>query len=409
MRKHGRILSGLMGKDGKNLLRQLPGMLVLLALLCTGCVCLCMTVLESVKAAGEKMVVAIVDRDGSMAGELANSLVNENQQVGTLFAVEEFETMDAACDAVAGGDAIAAIVFEPGYLENLKKGEASAVHVILSPETEVYAQLVTQFAGTGELLLKTNEYAVDAAWQPVQEAYPDNLTALIKYQFYSTKFGVELLTLTDKALEARILPYSDRAGSEEGHYILYYSVLLLTLLDMLFFDFVRQDHNRAVLGRLKSLGVGSGHILLAKLPFFLLAKGLVVAAVLGVMGFFVPVTLTPATVLGALCALVFSSVCGVALCALLQQSNVGPCILCALAFAGLFLCGGLIPYDQMPQSVTFWGQFTHVGVTAAMLSPALGGTVTVWHYLTALVMMLTLGALSWFYMNRLRQKGSEPV
>lgn len=409
MNKHWKCVGGLARKDGKVLLRSLPALALLLALLCTGCVCLCMTVLESVQTAGEKLVVGIVDKDGSMAGELASSLVSGNEQVGMQFDVAEFETPEQAYGAVARRETIAAIIFEPEYLQKLKRGEPSAVSVVLSQETELYAQLVVHFADTGETLLKTSEYAADAARDPIRQVYPGGLDNLVKFSFYTTKFGTELMSLTGKAVDGVVLPYSDRAGSVEGHYILYYSVLLLTLLDMLFFDFVRRDNSRTLLTRLKSLGVGSAHILLGKLPFFLLAKGLVVAAVLGVMGLFVPVSLTPLTILGALCAVVFSSVSGVALCALLQRSNVGPCILCALAFAGLFLCGGLIPYDQLPEAVTACGQFTHVGVTAAMLSPILGGTVTVWHYVTALLFLAALGLGSWFYMEQLRQKGSDAV
>ena len=123
--------------------------------------------------------------------------------------------------------------------------------------------------------------------------------------------------------------------------------------------------------------------------------------------FFIPVTLTPLTLLGALCALVFSSFVGVGLCLILQRSNVGPCILCALAFAGLFLCGGLVPYDMLPETVTFWGRFTHMGTAATLLSPMLGGTVTVAHYITAAVILVAavLGGLC--FTDRLRAKGSD--
>ncbi len=409
MTEHWNRLCALMRKDGKSLVRGLPAMLVLLALLCVGCLSLCLTVIESVQKGGEKMILGVVDQDGTMASKLAIGMVAGNEQIGALFQVQNFDTAEEAYDAIAQGKTVAAIVFEPGYLDKIGDGETSPISVVLSREMEVHSQMIRDFAGTGEILIKTGQYGADAAWKPVNDAYPDKTNALVKFRFFTAKFAVELLGLTGKAVDGVVLPYSDRAGSEEAHYILYYTVLLLTLLDMLFFDFVRRDNSRTLLCRLKSAGVGAGHIFLSKVPFFLVVKALLLSAVLTAVSFFIPVAVTPLNLLGAVCAVVLSGFLGVGLCLLLQRSNVGPCILCALAFAGLFLSGGLIPYDMLPESVTFWGQFTPVGVVAALLSPMVGGTVTAMHCITAAVMLAVAVTAGIFYTNRLRTKGSEPV
>lgn len=409
MKEHGMRIGALMRKDAKTLVRKIPSMLVLLTLLCLGCVCLCLTVIESVQKTTEKMILGVVDQDGTMASKLAIGMVTGNEEISALFQVRNFDTAQEAYDAVYRGQTVAAIVFEPGYLDKLGSGETSPINVVLSREMEIHSQVIRDFAGTGEILIKTGQYGADAAWTPVDAAYPNRTNALIKFRFFTAKFAVELLSLTGKSVDGVVLPYSDRAGSEEAHYILYYTVLLLTLLDMLFFDFVRRDNSRTLLCRMKSTGVGSGHILLAKVPFFVGIKGLLLAAVFTAVGFFIPVTVSVGTVLGALCAVLVCGAMGVGLCLLLQRSNVGPCILCALAFAGLFLSGGLIPYDMLPESVTYWGQFTHVGAVAALLSPMVGGTVTWMHYITALVMLALTVAAGKYCTDRLRTRGSEQI
>lgn len=399
----------LIRKDGKSLSRQLPAVLLLLLLLCVGCVSLCMTVIQSVRAEEDRLSIGIVDKDGSMVSKLAIGLVAANDQIKALFDVKEFDSAQEAYDAVAAGETVAAMVFEEGYMDKIRDGESSAVSVVLSREMEVHSQTIRQFTATGEILIKTAEYNAAAAWHPVHDAYPNDTEALIKFNFFSTKFAVELLSLTGKAVDGVILPYSDRANSVEGHYILYYLVLLLVLTDMLFFDFVRRDNSRTLLCRMKSAGISTLQILLAKVPFLLAAKGGLLVAALAVLGWFVPVVLTPATIAAAFGALLFTSLMGVALCALVQRSDVGPCILCALGFAGLFLCGGLIPYDVLPQSITAWGQYTHVGVMAGLLCPVFGGQVRLLPLALACVMLIVLLPAGCWATARLRTKGCEQL
>lgn len=407
MREHWKRLGTLVRKDGKVLARSLPSMLLLLVLLCVGCVSLCFTTIESARKIEDKLTIGVVDLDGTMASKLAIGMVTGNEEIGALFEVQDFQTPDEAYDAIARGETVAAVIFEEGYLSKIGRGESSPISVVLSREMEMHTQMIREFADTGEILLKTGQYGADAAWKPIHDVYTDDFDAVVKFNFFATKYAIQMLALTGEAAEHCLLPYSDRAASLENHYILYYTVLLLTLLDMLFFDFVRRDNSRTLLCRLKSAGVGSGHILLAKVPFLLIAKAVLLLLVLVAVSFFTPVTVTFLSLLGALCALVFSGFIGVGLCLLLQRSNVGPCILCALAFAGLFLCGGLVPYDMLPETITFWGRFTHMGTAAALLSPMLGGTVTVWNYVTAAVMLAAVVVGGLWFTDRLRTKGSD--
>lgn len=402
-----RRVGALMDRDGRDLLRRLPAMLLLLTLLAAGCVFLCQGIISDIENDTQRLKIGVVDKDGSMVSQLAVGIVAANEEVAALFEVVNFDEAQAAMDAVAASETVAAIIFEEGYFDKVLAGESSAISVILSREMELHSQMIRDFAGTGEILIKTGEYGVNAAWYPVMDAFDNETVALMKFNTFSMKFAVELLSLTGLAVDGVVLDYSDRAGSVEGHYILHYTVLLLTLLDMLFFDFIRRDCNRTFLCRLKSAGVGAEHILAAKLPFLLATKTGLLAVVLVVMALIFGLNLTVWTVLSAVCFLIFSSVIGVCLCALLQKSDVGPCILCALGFAGMFLCGGLVAYDMLPKAVTQWSILTPMGIGASMLSPMFGGSVTVAPYVLGLVMCVALCVAAWYYTGSLRVKGSE--
>ena len=399
----------LAAKDAKVLRRTVPGMLALLALLCAGCVALCFSVMSSAKENQQKLVLGMVDKDGSMISRMILGLATGNQEIAALFQVVSFETAEEACAAVEQGQAAAAMIFEEDYFDKILEGESSAVNVILGQSVQMHAQIIRDFAGTGEILIKTGEYGAGAAWDPMMDAYDDRDTAVRKFDVFCMQFAVELLGLTGKSVDGVVLPYSRSAGSVEGHYMLLYTVLLLTLTDMLFFDFVRRSSNRTLLCRLKSAGVGAVHILSAKLLFVAAVKALLLGAVLGLLHSFFGLRITVPGILGAVCFVLYSSAVGVALCALVQRSDAGPCILCGLGFGGLFLCGGLIPYDMLPQTVTQWGNYTPLGLGAAMLQPLFGGPAAVWPILGSGVLAVALWTWAVAFTDGLRTKGSDPV
>lgn len=398
-----------MAKDGLQLRQGLPAMLALLAALCVGCLALCLAVMDSAKDSQMKLTIGVVDKDKTMVSQMAMGMVKSNEQVAALFEVVDFEDPQDAIDAVVEGHTVAALIFEEGYIDKIQYGEDSAVQVVLSRKMKPHAQMIREFAGTGEVLIKTGQYGAEAAWQPIIDGNDNRQIGAFRFDVFTAEYAVELLALTGTSVDGAVLDYSARAGSVEAHYILYYIVLLMALMDMLFFDFVRRESNRTLLCRLKSAGVGGEHILAAKLPFLLLTKTALLAVVLVILGLIFGLKLTAFTIFSAVCFLIFISVCGVGLCALFQGSDVGPCILCAIAFAGLFLSGGLVPYDMMPETVTRWGVATPVGAGATLLSPMFGGTVSVWHYVICFFMAAACLVAGWWSMERLRVKGSERV
>lgn len=409
MRDFGIKVRALIRKDGAYTLRSLPSTLLMAALLCAGCLFLCLSVIAGAKNnTADKMAIGLVDKDGSMLSQMAMGMAAGNEEVAALFRVVKHDTEQQALQAVQNGETVAAVILEEGYFEKVLLGESSAIGVILNSQMQLHAQLIRDFGHTGEIMIKTGEYGSNAAWQPMRDKYGAE-TAAWKFEVFSLQFAVELLALTGSSVDGVLLPYSATADSLTGHYILHFVVLLLVLLDMLFFDFVRREGNRTLLCRLRSGGVYGVHLLAAKLPAVLLTKTVLLAAGVAGISFFYPLHWTVWSVLAALCAVLFLSVCGICLCALLQRSDVGPCLLCLMGFAGLFLCGGLVPYDMLPLYVTRWGPFTPLGIGASMLSPLFGGAFTLLPYLLAAAACAVLIPCACRYIRALCVKGGDRV
>ena len=402
-----RKTQALVRKDAKATSRSILPTLLLIAALCIGCVLLCAAVISGAQKKSEAMAIGIVDKDKTVISRLAIGMVSANEQIASMFTVISFESEEEAYEAVRDGRTLAALIFEKDYFYKILDGESSAVGVMLSRTVEMHSQIIRDFAHTGEILIKTGEYGVNAAWQPMKDASSSYNAAVWKFNAFSLEYAIEVLALTGSSVDGVVLPYSTSSRSLAGHYMLHYGVLLTALVDMLFFDFVRSDCNRTLLSRLKSAGVGGMHIILSKLPSVLLTKAaLTVVMLIGLSGLF-SVSVTFFGVLSLICFLLFSSIFGVCLCVLTQTSNVGPSIICALCFAGLFLCGGLVPYDMLPVSVTETGAYTHIGVGVSLLAPMFGGSFSPFAYVLALLYSVAMLFLSKKHFDSLCIKGGE--
>ena len=402
-----RRTGALMRKDIKVSARSVIPMLLLIAAMALGCVLLCLSVISGAQKKEELVAIGIVDKDKTMISKLAIGMVSANEEVASMFTVRNYDSEEEAYEAVRDGVTVAAIVFEKDYFYKILDGESSAVSVMLSRTIEMHSQLIRDFAHTGEILIKTGEYGVNAAWKPMKEASPSYDSAVWKFNVFSLEYAVEVLALTGSSVDGVVLPYSTSSSSLSGHYMLHYSVLLLSLVDMLYFDFVRRDCNRTLLSRFKSAGVGGMHIIVSKLPSVLLTKAVLLVVMLAVLSGLFSVSVSIVSVLSIVCFLLFSSIFGVCLCALTQISDIGPCIICALCFAGLFLCGGLVPYDMLPVSVTALGAYTHIGVGVSMLAPAFGGNVFPLSYISAFLYAAAMLYLSKRRFDSLCIEGGE--
>lgn len=399
----------LIRKDGCRSRQNIPATVLFFVLLCVGCGFLFLSVVSDAQTTEGILSIGIVDKDGSFVSRLAIQMVASNQEVEGMFKVNRYDTEAEAYEAVHEGVDVGAIIFQEGYFQKILQGEDSAVNVVVSRSVETHVKQLRDFAGTGEILIKVGEYGVDSAWEPLMNHYQDRDKAVVRYNKLSLQFASEVMRLIGGTVELQKTPYSVNSVSLVGHYVLLYCSLLLSLLDIIFFDFVRGDYSRTLLSRLRTMGVRGEHILTAKLPRILLIKGILLTVVLVVADRFLPLTWNVLSIAGIGAFLLLQSALTVCLCTLLQASDVGPAILCAIHFAGLFLCGGLVPYDMMPLTVTQTGSFSPVGVEAALLSPVLGGSGSAMAFALALGYPALAVLLSLKKIGSLYVKGSDPA
>ncbi len=404
-----RKTGALIRKDQVRSRQNIPAMVVFFTLICLGCAFLFLSVVADAEAMEEIVTIGIVDKDGSFVSRLAIQMVSGNKEVKGMFAVEDFETEEEAYDAVYNGDIVGAIIFEEGYFSQILAGESSAVSVVVSEAVEVHALQLRDFAGTGEILIKVGEYGVGATWDPIMEATGDWDKAVVRYNKLSLEFASNIMKLVGSTVATEHTPYSGHSVSLVGHYVLMYATLLLSMLDIIFFDFIRWDYSRTLLSRLRTMGVEGIHIMASKVPRILLVKGVLLGVVLAVAGIFLPLSVNLLSVLGVAVFLIFNTCFTVCICTLTQGSDVGPAIICAIHFAGLFLCGGLVPYDMLPLAVTQTGSFTPVGIGAGLLAPILGGSGTALPFVLAAVYLGSAVLLSLGKIRTLYVKGSDPA
>lgn len=399
-----RKMTALLQKDLRLYGRHFLSMLALGALLLCGCAAALSAVLGSALQEPEKIKLALVDKDGSSLSRTAISAIAGSEDVATMFAVENCDDADAVQIGMANGTYDAAILFEENYLSRILRGESTAVTILLSDKLLPAAGTVRHFAVTGETLIKVAEYGVMSTWQPLRDELPYE-TARSELDKLEVRYAMRLLSLPESAFSVEVLPYAQSGVNLTAHYICCFAVFLLILCEILFFPYTVRDFTPPMLRRIRSYGIARGTLLAEKaiLPFC--TRMLLLAAVLFFSARLTDLTLTPAALLSAVLGLLLLSLLLSALSALLSQSALGISLLFALAVAGLFMGGGLLPSSMLPYALTKVGSFTPSGLVARLLAPLYGGRFD----LAALGILAVYTALTGYaarrQMQRICQKG----
>ena len=399
-----RKIFALLRKDLRLHGRHFAAMLALCALLLCGCAAALGAVLGSATEEPEKVKLALVDKDGSALSRTAIRAIADSEDVAAMFTVENCDDAEAVKIGMADGTYDAAFLFEENYLSRILRGESAAVTILLSDKLLSASGIVRHFAVTGETLIKVAEYGVMSTWQPLRDELPSDAAhdALEKLEL---RYAMRLLSLPQNAFAVEVLPYAESGVGLAAHYICCFSAFLLILCEILFFPYTARDFAPPMLQRIRSYGISRGALIVEKaiLPFC--TRLVLLVAALCLSARFTDLTLTTAALLSALLGLLLLSLLLSALSALLAQSSLGISLLFALAVAGLFLGGGLLPSSMLPYTLTQIGGFTPSGLAAQLLAPLYGGSFAPF----ALVILMLLTALVCFaalwQMRRICQKG----
>ena len=399
-----RKVTALLQKDLRLYGRHFLSMLALGALLLCGCAAALGAVLGSALQEPEKVKLALVDKDGSALSRTAISAIAGSEDVAAMFTVENCDDAEAVQADMANGVYDAAILFEENYLTRIVRGESTAVTILLSDKLLPAAGTVRHFAVTGETLIKVAEYGVMSAWQPLREELPYE-TARDALGKLEVRYAMRLLSLPENAFAVEVLPYRESGVNLTAHYICCFTTFLLILCEILFFPYTARDLAPPMLRRIRSYGIARGTLLAEKaiLPFC--TRLLLLAAALFFSARLTDLTLTPASLLSAVLGLLLLSLLLSALSALLSQSTLGISLLFALAVAGLFMSGGLLPSSVLPYALTKVSSFTPSGLAARLLAPLYGGRfdLAALGILTVYTAVMIYAALQ--QMRRICQKG----
>lgn len=380
----------------------LPAMVLtaLFALICTGA---CLAAGKGAEDLYSPVHVAVVDQENSLASRLLVSAVGDMDYIAPLMELERMD-LETAEEALREGQLAAVIILPEHFVDDITQGRQGGGQILLSAAAASYAQVVEGAARCGQLLLAAGQYGVFSGEELLREAGIGGEA----YDAFLTHANLALLEegmgAWDRYFHVTVTDYDGTWLSPAAWYGVGWLTLLLFLCSMFFTELYRRDLNRPMLCRLKAVGVSDGAFLTGKLVFPLLLRWLFLVPVLLLIPVFFEVSPHAGAVISALAAAAAAGIMG---CALILCLPSGHTVAAALSIAGLFLCGGIIPRQMLPDVLLTVGDLTPFGAVHSLLRPAFGGKASLLGWLLAAV--YTAGALMWMghRLNRLRGGGDR--
>lgn len=346
----------------------LPAM-ALTAVFAAVCAVAALTAIRNAQDVYTPVKAAVVDREDSVYNRLLIRAVAKTDYIAELLEVSYCD-MDEAMEGMESGALSAVIVLPEGTWDGINSGAATKGEIYLSPSVAAYADIVKNVAAFGELLLASGQYGVFSGEHLIREYGLDR-------QFYS-EFLVEsnalllgdAISANSTYFDVQILDYAKTSMTTEAYYVASWAALLLMLLPLFFARLYTSDLKKPVLCRLRGLGISDRQFLLGKIAYPAVFQAIVIAVILFAAGSQIAPSIRVFPVLCALAGIVIAAlVCGF----LMMLGHRGVPALIVIALAGLFLCGGIVPRQMLPDALLTVGAITPYGVVQNLLSPIWGG------------------------------------
>lgn len=311
---------------------------------------------------------AVVDREDSGFNRMLIRAVAGTDYISDLLEIS-FCDMETAQEGMETGELAAVIVLPEGTFDAITSGTDAKGKIYLSPSVAAYSDIVKSVASFGELLLAAGQYGVFSGEELIWEY---GLGERFHSDFLADANALllgEAVGANSAYFDIQVLDYAGTGMSAQAYYVTSWSALLMMLLPMFFFRLYTQDLKKAMLCRLRGLGIRDGAFLLGKL----ICPAVFQLAVLGVILFVAGGHgLLSAGISAVVCAimgvLVSAAVCGV----FMMLGHRGVPLLIVTALIGLLLCGGIIPRQMMPDTLLLVGAVTPYGVIQNLLMPIFG-------------------------------------
>lgn len=356
------------------------------ALICAG------AAFAALKGAGElytPVKAAVVDEENTILSRLLVGAVKDTDYISGLMEISR-RSMDEAMEGLEAGHYAAVIVLPEGFVDDISLGERSRGRIILSSAAASNSQVVESAARFGELLLAAGQYGVFSGEKLIREYdLGSEFHNAFLAQVNSALLG-EAMDAEEAYFNIEVTDYAGTSMPSASYYAVSWLTLLLLLCAVFFPRLYTADLTRPMLCRLKAAGVKDRAFVLGKLLFPAFFRAVLLLPVLMALRRFLDMELSPAALLLCLAAVTAASVIGAAfgMC-----TGNGTACSAIVAAAGLFLCGGIVPRQLLPDAVLGFGAVTPFGAVQALMSPAFGGELAIAPAAAALV--YTLAGLLW--------------
>jgi len=391
----------MLGRDGRLFLRSLLSALLLSALLFGGAFLATVGFTGTDTSAFTPAKVGFVAEEGSLLGNLAVELVQQQDFVSNIFSVTRM-TEEEARAAVGSGEIAAGLVLPPDFFDTATSmGRVEAV-LLLSENDPMIDQIFRLFSDAGSEYIASAQYGANAGYQILKDL-DGRQWADIYFISVSKRFVGGVIDASGHLFPTEETDYRNTGLSEDGRYLLVYGACLLEICSLFFLGLYTKDGRSDLYSRLSASGVTPAAFLSGKIlyPFlFRLVLGGALLAALSRGGY----ALRPwGIVLLVLVCFLVSLLEGCLLIPL-GANRTGSLCITASALLGLVLSGGILPLSVLSQPLRALGCYTPLGVLASSLSGAGGGAPLEWPPLLTLSVLsvLSLGFALW-YLRSLRR------
>lgn len=390
-------------RDARLFLRSLVPAAVLTAVFAVLCAAAALAAVRGAESVYTPVKAAVVDSEDSVLSRMLIHGVAKTDYIDQLLDVVSCD-MDEALAGLKSGELSAVIELPAGFLDAILTGEQGGGRILLSPAAAAQADVVAGVARFGELLLAAGQYGVFSGERLIWHYELDG-------QFYEDFLTQSNAALINEAMRAdsayftmEVTHYADTAMSTEAYYGMSWLLLLLVLSTMFFSRLYTADRNRSMLCRLQGCGIGDGAFLLGKLIYPFLFQCVILAVSLGILSRQISMQVNLLTLGAALVCVAVATATGAAVMMCLERGAPAAAVIAVL---GLFLCGGVVPRQMLPDGILLLGSITPFGASQGFLAPAFGGQLSGFSAAAGVAYLAACPALIFLRLRRLRVGGAE--
>ena len=352
-------------------------MTMILALVCT--LAAGAMILES--DSSSTINVAVVDNEDSAVSRILINAVAKTDYLSGLLTAKSMSE-DAAMESLSCGDSAAAIILYDGFIDDIMDGSSAGGRVYLSERAAAQGEIIGSSVKFGEYLLAAGQYGVFAGSRLLREHGVDDETRLGYVARMNTRLLSEALAANDKYFTFEELDFDGTGLTTADYYITCALTLLLFLSVLFFIPLLTRDCTREMLTRLRVYGIDSVRFMAGKLFLLFAMRIVLLAASLAVLGMAAGYAVDASAAIYALACCAYITLVSSCL-TMCFGDGITPNVICAML--GMFLCGGLVPRQLLPDIASALGDITPFGAARSLLAPIFGAPINTISIVFALI------------------------